>query len=149
MMDSPIKPSTGAGLLKGTAYVVALLLVLPFWLNGATWLNANQTFNISLFFDTGTFNFISGSGYLLACLTVGWLCKRFGTGTVLVSGTLLSSLACLGYALAPTWGVVEALGFLGGLGSGLVFTGVIIHFTLRFGMRPLLWWLICYKVAPH
>ncbi len=143
MTNYPVKPIPGAGLLKGTAYVVVLLLAVPAWINSSAWLYVSRGFDISLG-DTGTLSFTIGSGHLLACLIAGWLFKRFGAGSTLLIGSLLALVAAIGYVIAPTWGVIVAFGLLQGAGNGLIFVGLIIYFTTRFGTRPLVWLFMCY-----
>ena len=133
MTAIPIKPSPGAGLLKGTAYFVVFLLTLTAWIDSVEFHLRN----------IGRLSLTSRIGFILAYLLVGWIVKRFGTGMVLLAGALLSVIAAAGYAFASTWGIIEAFGLLRGIGGSLVFTGLVIHFTTRFEARSLLWLFAC------
>ncbi len=93
--------------------------------------------SLRLFFDRGVAMLglllaFGSVGYLLASSGYGRLHARFGTGNLLVAGTVLMFLGACGYAIAPVWGVVALSAVLLGLGGGLVDTGMNAHAALAF-----------------
>jgi len=121
------------------AYLSFVVLGMPAGLLGVVWSpHMRDTFHLSLDAVASlylTFNL----SYSLASFVSGRLFTRYGIAVLFAGGCLLSALAFTGYALAPAWGMIVALGALGGLGGGALDSGMNIYFAAHYDSRLMNW----------
>lgn len=133
-------------LLVGLAYLSFVSLGLPDGLNGVAWPSIRTYFHLPL----------DALGWLLVMLTAGYLVSSFSSGRLLALmsiGTLLT-LSCLatavsliGYALAPAWWVMVALGTVAGFGAGAIDAGLNTFAASQFSARMVNWLHACYGIG--
>jgi fucose permease len=104
------------------------------------------------FFDRGVAELglllaFGSAGYLTASAGYGRLHRRWGTGTLLGSGSTLLFVGVAGFALGPVWTVVAGSAVLLGLGGGLVDTGMNAHAALAFDVGSINLLHACYGVG--
>lgn len=98
---------------------------------GVAWPSLREAFDRGVA-ELGLLLAFGSAGYLMASSFYGRLHGRWGTGTLLGTGSTLLFVGVCGYAFAPVWGVVALAAFLLGLGGGLVDTGMNAHAALTF-----------------
>lgn len=133
-------------LLVGLAYLSFVSLGLPDGLNGVAWPSIRAYFHLP----------IDALGWLLVMFTAGYLVSSFSSGRLLALmsiGTLLA-LSCLatavsliGYALAPAWLVMVALGSVAGFGAGAIDAGLNTFAATQFSARMVNWLHACYGIG--
>jgi fucose permease len=120
--------------------------VLPDGLNGVAWPFIRAHFGLPL----------GALGSLLMMFTAGYLASSFGSGRMLALMSLgsLLALSCLvagaslvGYGLAPSWGVMVALGVIAGLGAGVIDAGLNTVAATQFSARTVNWLHACYGLG--
>ena len=120
------------------AYIAFVLLGLPIGLLGVAWPTMRADFSLAL--DTIGALFIATTvGYLVSSFTIGRLINRFGIGPLLILSSLLSAVAFFGYAAAPAWSVIVALGVIGGFGSGIIDAGLNTYLASEYGESQMQW----------
>lgn len=133
-------------LLVGLAYLSFVSLGLPDGLNGVAWPSIRAYFDLPL----------NALGSLLVMFTAGYLASSFGSGRLLSLMSLgsLLALSCgatavslIGYALAPVWWVMVALGVIAGLGAGAIDAGLNTYAATQFSTRMVNWLHACYGVG--
>jgi len=132
--------------LVALAYLSFVGLGLPDGLKGVAWPSIRTYFHLPL----------DALGWLLVMLTAGRLVSSFNSGRLLALmsiGTLLT-LSCLamavsliGYALAPAWWVMVALGSVGGFGAGAIDAGLNTFAATQFSARMVNWLHACYGIG--
>lgn len=133
------------------SYVSFIALGIPGGMQGIAWYQKEWS-SIQKFFelDLGAlFPFlITGTiGYSTASFICGRLFARYRPSIVFAAGTLVAGLGFLGFALAPSWGVMVALGLLAGFGGGLADGGMNIYFAAFFGPRLMNWLHACFGIG--
>jgi fucose permease len=130
-------------ILIALAYLSFVSLGLPDGLNGVAWPSIRGYFDLPL----------DALGSLLVMFTAGYLASSFGSGRMLAVMSLgsLLALSCLatavsliGYAMAPAWWVMVALGLTAGLGAGAIDAGLNTFAATRFSARMVNWLHACY-----
>ena len=128
------------------AYLSFISLGLPDGLNGVAWPSIRAYFNLP----------VDALGALLVMFTIGYLVSSFSSGRLLglMSVGSLLGLSCLatavsliGYALAPAWWIMLALGTLAGLGAGAVDAGLNTFAATEFSSRMVNWLHACYGIG--
>lgn len=133
-------------MLPGLAYLGFVSLGLPDGLLGIAWPSIRATFGLPL--DAlGALLMMFTAGYLASSFTSGWLLGRIGVGTLLALSCAATGLSLIGYALAPAWGAMVALGVLAGLGAGAIDAGLNTFAAIRFSARTVNWLHACYGVG--
>jgi fucose permease len=133
-------------LLIGLAYVSFVSLGLPDGLLGIAWPSVRAFFQLPL--DAlGALLVMFTTGYLLSSCSSGWLLERLNIGTLLALSCLATALSLLGYALAPWWWFMVALGTLSGLGAGAIDTGLNTFAATHFSPRLVNWLHACYGIG--
>src|SRR5688500_8546678 len=92
-------------------------LGLPDAVLGIAWPSMRRSFGLTLS-ELGTLLAAAMAGYLVSAFSSGALVARLGVGRLLLGSSAAMVAASLGYALAPAWPAVVALGVLTGLGAG-------------------------------
>ena len=133
-------------LLIGLAYLSFVSLGFPDGLLGIAWPSVRASFHLPL--DAlGALLVMFTTGYLLSSFSSGWLLKRLNVGVLLALSCLATALSLLGYALAPWWWVMVALGALSGLGAGAIDAGLNIFAATHFSPRLVNWLHACYGIG--
>lgn len=73
--------------------------------------------------------------------------SRIGVGSLLALSSLATATSLLGYALAPSWWVMVALGCLSGLGAGAIDAGLNTYVAIHHSPRTLNWLHACFGVG--
>src|SRR5690348_3596479 len=113
------------------AFLAFISLGLPDAVNGVAWPSVRATFGLpvgqlALLAAAGT------CGYLITSFSSGAVVRRLGVGRLLLVSSLLVAGASLGYALAPAWPVMLALGVCSGLGAGAIDAGINAYAARHF-----------------
>lgn len=125
-------------LLLGIAYLGFVSLGLPDGLLGVAWPSIRATFGLPL--DAlGALLVTFTAGYLVSSAASGWVVARIGVGALLALSGAATAASLLGYALAPTWWALVALGALSGLGAGAIDAGLNAYVATHHGVRTLNW----------
>jgi fucose permease len=133
-------------LLIGLAYLSFVSLGLPDGLLGIAWPSVRASFHLSL--DAlGALLVMFTAGYLLSSFSSGWLLQRLNVGALLALSCLATALSLLGYALAPWWWCMVALGALLGLGAGAIDAGLNTFAATHFSPRLVNWLHACYGIG--
>ena len=94
-------------------------LGLPDGVIGVAWPSMRASFDLPL--DAlGALLVSSTIGYVASSFSAGWLLSRMGVGTLLALSCLATGASLVGYATAPEWSALVALGLLAGLGAGAI-----------------------------
>lgn len=121
-------------------------LGLPDGLLGVAWPSMRRTFGVPL--DAlGPLLATTILGYLASSLVSGWAVERLGVGRLLALSAFATAAGLLGYALAPTWGLVVLLGLVAGLGAGAIDAGLNAYVALAHSSRLLNWLHACFGLG--
>ncbi|MGE3272192.1 MAG: sugar MFS transporter, partial [Chloroflexota bacterium] len=141
-----------AGRRRTNLTVLALVFLgfislgLPDGLLGVAFPSIRQTFGVPL--DAlGAVFLTSVCGYLAASLASGWIVDRIGVALLLALSALATAIGLLGYALAPSWWVIVALGLVAGLGAGAIDAGLNSYVALAHTPRLLAWLHACFGIG--
>jgi fucose permease len=140
------RPATSGVLLLVLAYVGFVSLGLPDGLLGVAWPSMRASFALPL--DAlGPLLVATTAGYVFASFASGWLLARLSIGALLALSCTGTALALLGFAAAPAFAWIVALGVLAGLGAGAIDAGINIYVALRHGPRTVSWLHACYGIG--
>src|SRR5687768_5485819 len=124
------KPDRTDLVITALAYLGFVSLGLPDGLQGVAWPSIRVTFSLPL--DAlGVLLVMFTAGYLASSFTSGWLLARIGVGTLLALSCAATALSMIGYALAPAWWIMVALGVVAGLGAGAIDAGLNTFAAIR------------------
>lgn len=130
----------------GLAYLSFISLGLPDGLNGVAWPSIRNYFGLPL--DAlGALLVMFTIGYLVSSFSSGRLLSLMSVGSLLALSCLATAVSLIGYALAPAWWVMVALGTLSGLGAGSIDAGLNTFAATRFSARMVNWLHSCYGVG--
>jgi fucose permease len=133
-------------LLIPLAYLSFVSLGLPDGLNGVAWPSIRGYFNLPL--DAlGSLLVMFTAGYLVSSFSTGRILALMNLGSLLALSCLATAVSLIGYALAPAWWVMVALGPIAGLGAGAIDAGLNTYAATQFGARMLNWLHACYGVG--
>lgn len=133
-------------LLAGLAYLGFVSLGLPDGLLGVAWPSIRATFGLPI--DAlGALLVTYTAGYLASSFGSGRLLRRMGVGTLLAWSCAATGASLLGYAAAPWWAAVVALGLLAGLGAGAIDAGLNTYAATHFSPRVVNWLHAFYGVG--
>lgn len=139
--------TAGAGrLLLLLAYLAFVSIGLPDGLLGVGWPSIAADFGtpteaVGLLLTAAT------TGYLTSSVLAGFSVARLGVGRLLAGSTALATTALAGYAVAPGFGLMVACGFLLGLGSGAIDSGLNVYAASAFGPRHMNWMHACFGLG--
>jgi fucose permease len=125
-------------LLVAIAYLDFVVLGLSSGLLGVAWPSIRQTFGAPLD-AVGALLVTTTAGYLLASFTSGASIAHIGVGGFLLVGSLVAGAGPLGYTAAPAWWVMVVIGFIAGLGSGVVDAGLNTYIATNHGPTLMNW----------
>ncbi len=142
---TPMKP-TKSLILYALAYAGFIGIGLPDGLIGVAWPSIRATFKLPV--DAlGALLVTYAAGYLVSSFSSGRLLARFSVGGLLALSCLTTAAGLIGYALAPVWPIVVALGALGGLGAGAIDAALNTFAATRFSARTVNWLHASYGVG--
>ncbi len=120
------------------AYAAFVMLGLPGALLGVAWPTMRADFGQPL--DAlGLLLITSTAGYILASFFIARLINRFGIGALFVFSSLAAAVASVGFAVAPSWGLVVAIGALAGFGSGVLDAGMNTYLAAEYQESEMQW----------
>jgi fucose permease len=138
MQSKAIHPTHGKTNLLFLAYIAFVTLGLPASLIGVAW--PTLRVELSLPLDAlGLLFFTFTLGYLISSFIIARLISRFGIGSLLIFSCLLSAVAFIGYAIAPSWTFIVIMGVLGGFGSGLMDAGLNTYLAAEYNEGQMQW----------
>lgn len=112
------------------AFIAFISLGLPDGLLGVAWPTMRADFGMPL--DAmGALLIALVAGYTVSTVFSGKLVRMMGIGRLLGLSCLLTSIALMGYTLAPVWIIVLFLGVLAGFGGGAIDAGVNNYIAQR------------------
>jgi len=125
-------------LLLGISYAAFIVFGFSMSPLGVVWPSMRQSFGIPL--DAlGTLLTVLMMGYLVSSFNSGRMIAGMGAGRVLIVSSATSGLCVLGYALAPSWGIMLMCVFASGLGCGLLDAGVNTYVAIHHTPRVMNW----------
>jgi fucose permease len=139
MANNALASSNGRLLSIAVAYVSFVLLGVssaslgPLWSSHLHQAFAQPLDALGILLATNTI------GYFIGSATADRIFKRLAVRLAFALCMLLSGLGFAGYALAPVWFLLVALGLLTGLGTGILDGGMNIYFAAHFNERLLNW----------
>ncbi len=137
---------SGHVLLLGLIYLAFVSLGLPDSVLGVAWPAMRSEFGQSLE-DAGWLTMILTTCSALSGFASGFVLSRLGTGKVVVISGFMTSLALLGFALAPGFHWIVLLVIPLGLGAGSVDAG-LNHFVARhYSARHMNWLHGCWGIG--
>lgn len=120
------------------AYVAFISLGLPDGLLGVAWPSMRGDFGLPL--DAlGGLLFSTMLGYLVSSFFSGRILARLGVGRLLAVSCAATGATLIGYTLVPAWGLVVALGVIGGLGAGAIDAGINTYIAANHGESLMQW----------
>jgi fucose permease len=132
--------------LIALAYLSFVSLGLPDGLNGVAWPSIRSYFNLPI--DAlGSLLVMFTAGYLISSFMSGRILAHVGLGSLLALSCFATSVGLLGYALAPAWWGMVALGVLSGLGAGAIDAGLNTFAASHVSARMVNWLHACYGVG--
>ncbi len=105
-----------SGLVIALAFASFIVLGFPAGLSGIAWPSIRKTFGLAQD-SVGALLLAAQIGYITSSFLSGWFTTRFGNGQLLVIGASAATLGLLGYAVAPVWALMVAVGVLVGFGG--------------------------------
>ena len=125
-------------LTLGLASLGFVSLGLPEGLLGVAWPSIRATFGLPI--DAlGMLLATFAGGYFVASAVSGRVLARFGVGRCCRRSCATTGLCLLGYALAPSWPLMVALGAVLGAGGGTIDAALNVYGAIRHGPRVLNW----------
>lgn len=127
-----------ATLLLVIIYIAFISLGLPDALLGVAWPVAYQEFGVPIS-AAGIVAMVVSAGTIISSLLSGRVLSRFGTGTVTAVSVMMTAVALLGTAMAPSliWLVLLAVPL--GLGAGSVDAGLNDFVAKNYEARHMNW----------
>lgn len=121
------------------AYMSFIVLGMPGAMLGIVW-SPHMRESFSLGLDAvAALLAASSAGYFIASFISGRLFSHFKIGNLLMVGCTISAVTFAGYAVAPVWAMLVALGFISGFGTGILDGGMNIYFAAHFNARLMNW----------
>jgi fucose permease len=128
-------PRAARGLVA-LAFLGFASLGLPDGALGVAWPSVRASFGLPL--DAlGALLAASVCGYVCASFCAGAVLARTGVGALLALSCAATGATLFGYALAPSWGAIVALGVVAGLGAGAIDAGINTFAATHFPARTL------------
>jgi fucose permease len=132
--------------LIALAYLSFVSLGLPDGLNGVAWPSIRAYFDLPL--DAlGSLLVMFTAGYLASSFCSGRMLSLMSIGSLLALSCVATAISLIGYALAPVWWMMVALGAIAGLGAGAIDAGLNTFAATQFSTRMVNWLHACYGVG--
>jgi len=128
-------PRRGVALLV-LSFLGFASLGLPDGALGVAWPSMRMEFGLPLG-GLGALLVSTTAGYVTSSFLAGALLRRLSLGALLALSCLAAGVTLLGYAVAPAWAAVVALGASAGLGAGAIDAGINAFAATRFAPRTL------------
>lgn len=132
--------------LIAIAYLSFVSLGLPDGLNGVAWPSIRGYFNLPLG-ALGSLLVMFTAGYLVSSFSSGRMVALMSLGSLLSLSCFATAVSLIGYALAPAWWMMVALGAIAGLGAGAIDAGLNTFAATQFSARMVNWLHACYGVG--
>lgn len=128
------------------AFVAFISLGLPDAVLGVAWKAMREGFGQPL--ERLGWIMLSGtSAYLTSSFLAGQLMRWVGVGRLLAASCGLVTVSLGGMALAPGWGWLMPLAFVGGLGAGAIDSGLNAFAASHFSARVMNWLHACWGIG--
>jgi fucose permease len=109
---------------------------LPDGVLGVAWPSIRAGFGLPL--DAlGALLVSTTAGYVASSFLAGAFLRRISVGALLALSCLATGATLLGYAVAPNWAVIVALGVVAGIGAGAIDAGINTFAATHFAPRTL------------
>lgn len=128
------------------AFVAFISLGLPDGVLGVAWPSVRGTFGLPVS-QLGALLTAGMCGYLASSFSSGVVVPRLGVGRLLLASSLCVVGASVGFATAPAWAVMVAMGFVGGVGAGAIDAGLNAYAAHHFSPRLVNWLHAFYGVG--
>ncbi|MBX3001092.1 MAG: MFS transporter [Caldilineaceae bacterium] len=125
-------------LVVGLSFAAFVVLGLPGGLLGVAWPSIRAQFSLSQD-QVGALLLAAQIGYITSSFLSGRMILRFGNGQVLALGAALACVGLFGYAIAPFWLFMVAIGILSGFGGGALDSAMNAFFAMNYGPRLMNW----------
>ena len=120
------------------AYLAFVVLGLPVSLIGVAWPTLRAELSLPL--DALGLLLVSTTiGYLTSSFIIARLISRYGIGSLLISSSLLSAVALIGYTILPSWTVIIVMGAISGFGSGVIDAGLNTYLAAEYDESQMQW----------
>lgn len=133
-------------LIVGLSFAAFVVLGLPGGLLGVAWPSIRDRFVLSQD-AVGALLLAAQIGYIASSFLSGRMILRFGNGQVLAMGALVACVGLFGYAVAPVWIFMVAIGILAGFGGGAMDSAMNAFFAMNFGPRLMNWLHACFGLG--
>jgi fucose permease len=120
------------------AYIAFIALGMQEGLLGIAWPTMRVDFSLPLD-SIGILLIASVIGYMTSSFLSGILVTRVGIGRLLIISFALAGAAFIGYAVAPSWWLVNLLSVFAGLGAGAIDAGLNTYVAANFGEGSMQW----------
>ena len=109
---------------------------MPDGVLGVAWPSIRAGFRLPL--DAlGALLFSITAGYVASSFLAGAFLRRISVGALLALSCLATGAALIGYAVAPRWAGIVALGVVAGIGAGAIDAGINTFAATHFAPRTL------------
>ena len=128
------------------SYAGFVVLGMPDGILGMAWPSMQDTFSVPL--DAMGLLLLPGTvAYMLASALSGRLIGSYGIGAFLLVGAAVRGLGFLGVAIAPSWGILLAMLFVAGLGTGVIDSGMNTFVATNYSAGRLSWLHACFGLG--
>jgi fucose permease len=128
------------------AYVAFISIGLRDTVLGVAWPSVRAGFGVSQS-AIGAILAAWVTGYCLSGVLAGLAERKLGVGGLLTLSSVVIALGLTGYALAASWFVFFPIGFVMGLGSGAIDSGLNGYAARHFSARHLNWLHACWGIG--
>jgi fucose permease len=125
-------------LVVGLSFAAFVVLGLPGGLLGVAWPSIRNQFVLSQD-QVGALLLAAQIGYIASSFLSGRMIGRFGNGQVLALGAVMACAGLFGYAVAPFWTFMVAIGIVSGFGGGALDSAMNAFFAMNYGPRLMNW----------
>ncbi len=119
---------------------------MPSGVLGVAWPSIRASFVLSL--DAiGSLFIARTAGYVLSGYSNGRLVSKLGIGRFMALSGTVGGLGMLGYAVAPSWGVMVLCALLAGIGTGAIDAGMNTYFAANHSPSLMNWLHACFGLG--
>lgn len=126
-------------LLMAVIYLAFFSMGLPDGMIGAAWPSMYQGLGVSIS-SAGSVTMLISSGTVISALCANALISRWGTWRITVGSTLLTAVALVGFALAPSYAWLCASALPLGFGAGAI-DAVLNNYVAQHGSSRQMSWV--------
>jgi fucose permease len=128
------------------AYVAFISIGLPDTVLGVAWPSVRAAFGVSQS-ALGAILAAWVTGYCLSGVLAGVAERKLGVGGLLTLSSVVIAVGLTGYSLAASWFAFFPIGFVMGLGSGAIDSGLNGYAARHFSARHLNWLHACWGIG--